>query len=326
VNEWNEEQLTKADGAPERVHRGGAWHSPAATCAVGYRHRSPPADRHLIIGLRLARVPSSELNISNPNASDAKNQQAEWAAKLKMPVEATNGIGMQLMLIPPGEGVEKPFLMGKYEVTQGEFETVMGYNPSEFTTVKPKLVRQDVSRFPVEKVNWFDAVEFCNKLSEKESLPPYYKREKVERKGASIEKAVVQILGGKGYHLPTDAEWTWACAAASKSTYYFGDEDSKLGEYGWYQDNSESRTHHVGKLKPSAFGLYDMHGNVREWNENVTFKSDTGAPERVHRGGNWHDNPAAHCAVGYLYRSRPATRSYSVGLRLENLVPMPRCP
>ena len=147
----------------------------------------------------------------------AKKQQEEWASKLKLPVEATNGLGMKLMLIPPGEGVPKPFYMGKYEVTQGEWMQVMGYNPSEFGARNVKVAGLDRSKFPVEQVNWFDAVEFCNKLSEKEGLKPYYELSVTERKGPSIEKAEVKILGGTGYHLPTDAEWTWGCASGAKT-------------------------------------------------------------------------------------------------------------
>ena len=89
-------------------------------------------------------------------------------------------------------------------------------------------------------------------------------------------------------------------------------------EYAWFDKNSEGRTHAVGEKKPNAFGLYDMHGNVREWNEEMVTNATTGAPERVHRGGHWRD-PAGACAVSYRYRAGPAYRSSLNGLRLARV-------
>jgi formylglycine-generating enzyme required for sulfatase activity len=158
----------------------------------------------------------------------------------------SNSIGMQFKLLlggtfTMGEGNEtphpvtltKPFELGVYEVTQEQYEQVMGSNPSK--TKGPQN--------PVEQVSWDDAVEFCRKLSE---LP--------------AEKS-----GGYVYRLPTEAEWEYACRAGTQTKYSFGRSDAQLGDYAWYDKNSGETTHPVGGKKPNAWGLYDMHGNVYEW-------------------------------------------------------------
>ena len=171
----------------------------------------------------------------------------------------------------------------------------------------------DTAAFPVQMVNWFDSVEFCNKLSEKEGLKPYYDLTLEKRTGPSIDKAEVKILGGNGYKIPLDAEWTWACTAGAKTKFHFGDDETKLVDYAWYNVKSDNRPHRVGEKKPNAYGLYDMHGNVREWNEELT-KAD-GDPVRVNRVGYWN-HPAASCAVSARSGNGPGTRSSTLGLRL----------
>jgi formylglycine-generating enzyme required for sulfatase activity len=137
--------------------------------------------------------------------------------------------------------ISKDYYLGVTEVTQGQYEKVMGTNPSFFQ--KRELRKSDSSMYPVEQVSWEDAVEFCKKLSD---LP--------EEKKAVRE-----------YRLPTEAEWEYACRAGSKTIYSFDDEEGLLPEYGWFRRNSSQRTHTAGLLEPNAWGLYDMHGNVWEW-------------------------------------------------------------
>ena len=257
---------------------------------------------------------------------EAKKQQDDWAAKLKLPVEAENKIGMKLRLIPPGDGVAKPIYLGKYEVTQGEWQQVMGYNPSEFGPNGPRkadVEGMDTSKFPVENVNWFDSAEFCNKLSEREGLKPYYQLTVARRlkDGKHIEEAAVKILGGSGYHIPTDAEWELGCRAGTKTKYHCGDKDEDVLDYAWIDKNSDGRTHAVGEKKSNAFGLYDMHGNVHEWNEEMLTNAETGAPERVIRGGSWR-GPAGECALNHRFRRGPAYRfdfSSLLGLRVARV-------
>jgi formylglycine-generating enzyme required for sulfatase activity len=224
------------------------------------------------------------------------------------PKELTNSIGMKLLLIPKGtftmgspeseQGrqkeevqhevtISKDYYLGVYEVTQAQYEKVMGKNPSLY---QGALVGNLDADLPVEKVSWDDASGFCKKLSD---LP--------EEKKA-----------GRKYRLPTEAEWEYACRAGSKTAYSFDDEEGLLPEYGWFNRNSSDRTHTVGLLEPNAWGLYDMHGNVSEWCSDlygeypkVSVSDPVGPREgshRVIRGGSW------------LYLSedcRSATRSHS---------------
>ena len=182
--------------------------------------------------------------------------------------------------------ISRPFFLGIHEVTQGQYQAVMGNNPSNF---------KGSDDLPVETVSWLDAVGFCNKLSEREKRTPFYR----------INGTEVTVVGGNGYRLPTEAEWEYACRAKSATLYPFGDEASRLDEHAWYTSNAESKTHPVGQKLPNAWGLYDMLGNVWEWcadgyDEKYYASSPpadppgaVGTSHRVIRGGRWHDNAGA---------------------------------
>ncbi len=232
-------------------------------------------------------------------------------------VEFTNSIGMRLRLIPAGEfmmgspdngmapehkiRITKPFYIGVYEVTQGEYKKLMGENPSSFSkggSDAEDVSGEDTSSHPVENVRWEDAVEFCKRLSTKE---------------------------GKTYRLPTEAEWEYACRAGTTTQYSFGDDEKSLGEYVWYTGNSEDRSHSVGEKKPNSWGLHDMHGNVWEWcadwyglyvSEEV---SDPSGPEmgtsRVIRGGCW-GSAAETCRAAFRFGSEPWNRNDDLGFRV----------
>jgi formylglycine-generating enzyme required for sulfatase activity/tRNA A-37 threonylcarbamoyl transferase component Bud32 len=208
--------------------------------------------------------------------------------------------------------ITQPFFLGKFEVTQAQYEEVMGTNPSAYSPkgrFKNQVKGIDTSQYPVESISWFDAVRFCNRLSERHNLKPYYK---------IAEDKTVTIAGGDGYRLPTEAEWEYACRAGSDKRWSFGESASKLGDYAWFADNSGDKTHPVGKKKANPFGLYDMHGNVPEWcwdryDANYYKKSPTSNPpgsgqgkERVYRGGAWNSlaaqtRSAARDSVGSTY-------------------------
>jgi len=216
-----------------------------------------------------------------------------------------NSIGMEFKLLPGGtftmgEGGEahkvtltKPFGLGVYEVTQQQYEKVMGKNPSKFKAPQN----------PVEQVIWNDAVEFCRKLSD---LPSEKSR-------------------GYVYRLPTEAEWEYACRAGTTTKYSFGDSESQLGDYGWYDKNSRKTTHPVGGKKPNPWGLYDMHGNVYEWCQDRSgiypsgsTTDPTGAAsgsDRVIRGGSWNLN-SVHCRSAYRFGLTPVHRHYYLGFRV----------
>lgn len=153
------------------------------------------------------------------------------------------------------------FFMGKYEVTQAQWQAVMGANPSSF---------KGDDNLPVEQVSWDDAQEFINKLNE--------------------------MNDGYKYRLPTEAEWEYACRAGTSGDYYAQDPD----DIAWYLDNSGKKTHRVGTKQANAFGLYDMSGNVWEWCRDWYVDTYNGAPtdgsarlsggeqkSRVLRGGSW---------------------------------------
>jgi len=183
------------------------------------------------------------------------------------------------------------FYMGKYEVTQREYQEVMGTNPSSFKG----------DNLPVESVSWYDAVEYCNRLSEKEKLTPAYTIDKNRKDGNNdneydeIKWTVRWNRNANGYHLPTEAEWEYACRAGTTTAYNTG--VSITNNTGWYHDNSAGSTHEVGQKPANAWGLYDMHGNVWEWcwDWYGKYASDTqtdpaGASaesDRVVRGGGW---------------------------------------
>jgi formylglycine-generating enzyme required for sulfatase activity len=224
----------------------------------------PPKPVRNSIEMLLVRVPAGEFDMGSP-ASDRDAQPNE---RPRHRVRIT-----------------RPFYLGIYEVTQQEYQRVTGTNPSS-EKLSP--------RQPVESVSWFDAVEFCNRLSAKENLPPYYE----------VAGKTVSILGGNGYRLPTEAEWEYACRAGSITKWSCGDDVQELALYAWHKGNAGSHSHEVGEKLPNAFGLYDMHGHMWEWcwdwyGEDYYKHSPADDPQgpssgsvRVERGGDgWSYDP-----------------------------------
>ena len=224
----------------------------------------------------------------------------------------TNSIGVEFVLVPAGAfrmgadngdaderpvhqvTISKAFYLGKYEVTQKQWQAVMGKNPSLFTG--------DPQR-PVDQVTWDDAQTFIAKLNAME--------------------------GGKLYRLPTEAEWEYAARAGSTTIFHFGNDPKQLGDYAWYRGNADHQSHPVGQKKPNAWGLHDTLGNVWEWVQDWEGRypatpvtdpkgSDSGT-YRMRRGCAWNNEPNV-CRTANRY-SVVGYRDDFLGLRLVRMLP-----
>jgi formylglycine-generating enzyme required for sulfatase activity len=199
-----------------------------------------------------------------------------------------------------------PFYIDKFPVTQALYEKVMGKekNKSRFKG----------SAHPVENVTWFDAVEFCNRLSDKTGLKRLYTI--VE----GVEEKVTVDWNANGFRLPTEAEWRYACRAGTTGECY-----GEINQIAWYKNNSEETTHEVGNLEPNQWGLYDMLGNVYEWcwdwsgDYPPEYKKDWHGPEsgsrRVTPGGGWSSN-AENCTCAFRNHGFPGFSGAHLGFRL----------
>jgi sulfatase modifying factor 1 len=173
---------------------------------------------------------------------------------------------------------------------------------------------------PVETVSWLDAIKYCNALSEKENLKPFYR--------IDGDRVSVPDWDGEGYRLPTEAEWEYACRAGTKTKYWFGDNAGELGRHAWFDGNSQGRTQRVRTSPENPFRLHDMHGNVWEWcwdwyganyYNSPSSSIDPTGPEtgdgRVLRGGSWVQL-AWFLRSAFRFRFTPAYRLNYVGFRL----------
>ena len=223
----------------------------------------------------------------------------------------TNSIGMELRRIDPGAfmmgsekgdpdekpvrrvSITKPFYIGVHEVTQAQYDAVMGGNPSRFK----------VAKRPVESVSWEEAKAFCQKLSKKENAE---------------------------YRLPTEAQWEYACRAGTQTVFHWGDGFDT--SYSWCGYNSARKTYEVGKTKPNPWGLYDMSGNVWEWCEDwyaddaysSEEDSDPKGPKtgtrRVIRGGSWWGTPE-DCRSANRLSYAPEESLHTIGFRVCKVIP-----
>jgi len=199
--------------------------------------------------------------------------------------------------------ITRAYCMKATEVTQGEWQAVMGSNPSYF--------KDCGANCPVEQVSWADAVGYANALSRREGLPECYS-------GSTFSG-----LGCRGYRLPTEAEWEYAARAGTTAATY-----GKLDSVAWYDENSGQASHPVGQKQPNAWGLYDMLGNVWEWTGDWygeysgTVTDPTGPATgsyRVLRGGSWNSY-ARNARAALRYYITPVFR-LTLGFRLSRTAP-----
>jgi formylglycine-generating enzyme required for sulfatase activity len=242
--------------------------------------------------------------------AQAQQLQLAYAQEHHLPViralQLNLRVNMEFVLIAPGEFVmgspedtpphhvriPLPFYLARTPVTQAQWLAVVGSNPAHF---------QHDSELPVETITWEACSSFGQKLS---SLTGYPAR------------------------LPSEAEWEYACRAGSSTAYSYGDSKAALDQYGWYRDNANGTSHPVGHKKPNAWGLYDMHGGIDEFCQDVWHPNYEGAPadgsawiadgeqgRRVLRGGSWYDL-AEHCSSPHRNSYPAAEPSEDHGCRV----------
>ncbi len=276
----------------------------------------------LYLGIEQRGLPVPKPSASEPLASEPKVSPEPSPTSVVTPPEAprvvtpetfTNNIGMTFVRIAAGRflmgspqsdaqahsdekpqhevWISEPFYLGIHPVTQGQWEAVMGSNPSRF---------QGDPQRPVERVSWDDVQVFLERLSERD---------------------------GRAYRLPSEAQWEYACRAGSTGAYCFGDDVGELVNYAWYDANSGNTTHPVGEKQANAWGLYDMHGNVWEWCQDfysdyqATAATDPRGPDagahRVIRGGCWSYS-AQLVRSAYRVALGPALRVDYLGFRCSS--------
>jgi formylglycine-generating enzyme required for sulfatase activity len=219
----------------------------------------------------------------------------------------------------PNEGpqtdvtITRGFWMGKYEVTQGEYLSLIGTNPSYFNGDRSGSPWFDQNfgtnlSLPVEKVSWEDATNYCARLTAR-------------------ERATGRIPTNYTYRLPTEAEWEYACRAGTPTRFYYGDDPgyTNLANYAWYAGSSHNLSQPVGRLLPNAWGLYDMAGNVWEWCQDffavypVGSRTDPQGPVngtfRVWRGGSW-SYTGQYCRSARRQNHLPTFTYDSLGFRV----------
>ena len=294
--------VEREGGLSVRAHNAGGNALKLPVLLDGQRVGETPHRQKLVVGEHRLKVGGREESIQ---VQEREVVDVDWelagqtrAAHGRLPTSPGPLPGMTFVTIPAGsfqmgspeseeghQSDEEPvhevhvesFQMMTTEVTQAQWRQVMRTNLSEFKG----------DNRPVVQVSWNDAQEFIRRLNRMDS--------------------------GKGYRLPAEAEWEYACRAGSVGRWCFGDDEVELGMYAWYEANSDGETHAVGGKKPNTWGLFDMHGNVWEWCQDKWHNGYDGAPVdgsawedsggvRIRRGGSWYSNSSY---------ARCASRSYS---------------
>jgi len=243
-----------------------AWALTGRPASMAAITAPPPARFENNDGMTLVQIPAGQFVMGSPENEDGRDTD-----------ETQHSVTLS-----------KSFYMSEVPVTQAQWIIVMNGDPSRFLG----------DQLPVEQVTWYEAVEFCRRLS------------RMER---------------KHYRLPTEAEWEYACRAGTTSQYNTGDGVAALAVAGWYLDNSDNRTHPVGEKNANSWGLLDMHGNVWQWCSDVYGDYPDGAVtdptgpasgnRRVCRGGSWNA-AAGECRSAARNDLDPSKRYFDCGFRV----------
>ena len=295
---------------PFRVARGASWEDSAVGCTSSQRGTALNEDYVILNGIRIDAIgnnygfrvvlaPNRDMKI--PLAADVSMNMIWIEPSSFVMGSPTNELGRWDDETQHYVNLSVGYWIGQHEVTQSQYEAVMGTNPSHFKGAD----------LPVEQVSWFDAMEFCKKLTE-------------------LEKAAGRLPAGYEYTLPTEAQWEFACRGwtwtALNNEKNLSDEEEcpEADEVSWYAYNSDM-PQPVGKKQANNFGLYDMHGNVDEWcldwfddyptgTVSDPVGPDTGT-ERVYRGGSWYYDANA-CRSAFRNCMEPEDKDSTIGFRV----------
>lgn len=297
-NIWEWCQDIFEQGSPCRIYKGFRWYYEALNYESWNDGRYEPVVRHNYLGFRPAfTLPESVFNevlkntkfqaeLSFPKAFTFLKEESFTCGGETNTVKIYkhNKTGLDFVLLPGNEEL-KPFLISQTEVTQSAWKKVMGLAPWE-----DQYYVKEGDKYPSSYVSWNECVFFCKQT---------------------------------GLRLPSESEWEYACRAGTTTKYCFGDSESGLNDYAWFKKNTmdikNNFPHRVRQKKPNAFGLYDIHGNVREWCQDI---SKASASFRVIRGGGWSDRSGFCRSMPFLMQ-KPDERRNNIGFRPAFTLPEP---